>query len=103
MAPALQYLDFELSEGSDGVFTLHAEASTRDGAQHAAAMAEAQQVLDWARLQFPHTQGPAEEGMDWDHDLQVHEEPGGWQAVSLTISASAAFVEAWQAAWVDSG
>jgi hypothetical protein len=91
----LHYLHFDLSEGDDGVSTLHALASTRDDAQHAAVLQEAQQVLDWAWQQFPHSHGPADDGMDWDHELQVLPEAGGWRTVSLTISASERFVQAW--------
>ena len=52
---------------------------------HAAVMAEVRQLLDWAWRAFPHAHGPADEGMDWDHDLQVNAEAGGWQAVTLTV------------------
>ena len=88
----MHYLSFELSESSDGVATLEAMASTAAG-QHAAVMAEVQQVLDWARQHFPHTQGPADDGMDWDHDLQVSVEDGQWHAVTLTLTGSQRFVE----------
>ena len=66
----MHYLSFELSDGDDGIVTLEAMAST-DAAQHPAVMAEAQQVLDWAGQRFPLGHGPVEDGMDWDHDLQV--------------------------------
>jgi hypothetical protein len=92
----LDYLSFDLSEGDAGVTTREALAST-SAAQHAAVMAEAQQVLDWAWRQFPRTHGPAEDGNDWDHDLQVSVEDGGWHAVTLTLTGSAEFVEAFQA------
>jgi hypothetical protein len=94
----LHYLDFETSEGDDGVTTLDALAST-DAAQHAAALAEAQQVLQWAWQQFPQGHGPVDEGMDWDHELQVSEEAGGWHTVSLTLTGSPRFVEAFAAAF----
>lgn len=94
----MHYLSFDLSDGADGVLTLEAMASTA-AAQHAAVMAEAQSLLDWAWREFPHTHGPAEEGMDWDHDLQVAVEAGGWHAVTLTITASERFVEALFAAF----
>lgn len=90
---AVQYLSFEPSEGADGVTTLEAMASTA-AAQHAAVMAEAQQVLDWAWRRFPHTHGPADDGMDWDHDLQVHVEDGRWHTVTLTLTASPRFLAA---------
>ena len=88
----MDYLVFELSEGTDGVTTLEAMAST-PAAGHEAAMAEAQQVLDWAWRRFPATHGPAEAGMDWDHELQVSVEEGGWHVVTLTLTGSQAFVD----------
>ncbi|WP_240636156.1 hypothetical protein [Caldimonas tepidiphila] len=88
----MRYLTFDLSEGADGVTTLEALAST--SAEHQAeVLAEAQQVLDWARQRFPDTHGPVEEGMDWDHDLQVSVEDGQWHSVTLTLSGSPRFVE----------
>lgn len=88
----MDYLSFDLSEDTEGVTTLEALASTSEE-QHGAVMAEVQQVLDWARRSFPHTHGPVDEGMDWDHDLQVNVEPGGWHAVTLTLTGSQRFVE----------
>lgn len=87
------YLSFELGEGDDGVTTIEAVAST-PAAGHAAALAEAQQVLDWAWQQFSHTHGAPEDGADWDHDLQAHVEPDGWHTVALTLTGSPAFVDA---------
>ena len=87
----MQYLSFDLSDNDDGVTTLEALASTR-AADHPAVLAEAQHVLDWAWRRFPHTHGPADEGMDWDHDLQVSVEEGGWHSVTLTLTGSARFV-----------
>lgn len=89
----MRYLTFDLSEGADGVSTLEAMAAT-DAEHHAAAMAEAQQVLAWGWQAFPHSHGPAEEGNDWDHDLQVSIEGGRWHTVTLTLTGSAHFVEA---------
>lgn len=89
----MQFLSFEASDNADGVVTLEAMASTQ-APHREAVMAEVRQVLDWARSAFPHTQGPAEDGMDWDQDLQVSEEPGGWHSVTLTLTASARFAEA---------
>lgn len=91
--PPMRYLSFDVSDNADGVTTLEALAST-PAHQHAAVMAEVEQVLAWARHQFPHTRGAADDGMDWDHDLQVQQEQGGWHAVTLTLSASARFAEA---------
>jgi hypothetical protein len=92
----LNYLSFELSEGSDGIATLEAMAAT-GAEEHAAVMAEVQQVLDWAWTNFPHTHGPADDGMDWDHQLQLGVEGGRWHAVTLTLTGSPRFVEAFLA------
>jgi hypothetical protein len=94
----MRYLSFDLSDNAEGVMTLEALAST-PAAQHAAVMAEVQAVLAWAWREFPHTHGAADDGMDWDHDLQVHEEAGGWHAVTLTLTASPRFAEAFFAAF----
>lgn len=89
----MRYLAFDLSDNADGVLTLEAMAST--GAQaHAQVMDEVDEVLAWAERHFPHTRGAADDGMDWDHDLQVTEEDGGWHTVTLTLSASPAFAQA---------
>ncbi len=93
----MHYLSFDHSDNDEGVTTLEALAST-PAAQHAAVMAEVQQVLDWAWQAFPHTHGAADDGMDWDYDLQVQVEPGSggsaWHTVTLTLTGSARFVEA---------
>jgi hypothetical protein len=60
-------------------------------------------VLDWAWRAFPHTHGPIDDGGDWDDDLQVSAEPGGWHAVTLTISASPAFAREFVAAFGQTG
>ena len=54
-------------------------------------------MLDWAWRAFPHTHGPADEGGEWDHDLQVGVEDGGWHAVTLTITGTAEFALAFAA------
>jgi len=36
--------------------------------------------------------------MDWHHDLQIAVEPGGWQTVTLTLTGTECFVEAFLAA-----
>ena len=89
----MHYLTFDCSEGTDGVTTLEALAST-PAHQHAAVVAEAQQVLDWAWQQFPDTHGTSDEGMDWDHDLQLTVEGATWHTVTLTLTGSARFVAA---------
>ena len=94
----MHYLSFDPSEDADGVTTLEAMASTAAG-QHAAVMAEAQQVLDWAWQHFAHSHGPVDEGMDWDHDLQVQVEDDHWHTVNLTLAGSPRFVEAFLVAF----
>lgn len=94
---ALSYLVFERSEATDGVTALEAMATTA-AEHHEAVLAEASQVLDWARAHFPDTQGAVDEGMDWDHDLQVSiEDDGRWYTVTLTLTGSPRFVDAFQA------
>lgn len=95
----MQHLSFDLSDGSDGILTLEAMASTRasDPKAHAAVMAEVDTVLAWARAAFGDEPGPVEDGHAWDHELLVQEESGGWVTVTLTFSASPAFAEAFQA------
>ena len=92
----MHYLQFDLSDDADGVTTLEAVAATGPD-RHAAVLAEAQQVLDWAWRVFPHSHGPIDEGHDWDHDLQVTEEGDRWQVVTLTLAASPRFAEAFLA------
>jgi hypothetical protein len=94
----MNYLNFDLEDVDDGVATLEAMAST-PLAQHGAVMAEAQQVLDWAWRQFPSAHGPIDDGMDWHHDLQLTVEPGGWHTVTLTLTGSRRFMDAFQAAF----
>lgn len=89
----MRYLSFDLSEDVDGYACLEAMASTT-AAEHALVMAEVAQVLDWAWQRFPHTHGPLDDGLDWDHDLQVTVEGGRWQVVTLTLAGSPRFVEA---------
>jgi len=96
----MHYLTFDLSDTDDGITTLEALVSTT-AEHHAAVMAEVQQVLDWAWQRFPRTHGPADEGMDWDHDLQVNMEGGHWHAVTLTLTASPRFVDEFVAAFGD--
>ena len=94
----LRLLTIDLSDNDEGVVTIEALAST-SAAQHGAAVAEAQQVLDWAWHAFPHTHGPADEGGEWDHDLQVGIEAGGWHAVALTLTGTPEFARAFAAAF----
>lgn len=92
----MDYLSFDLDEVDDGVATLEAMASTLP-ALHTAVMAEVQQVLGWAWRQFPDAHGPVDDGMDWQHDLQETVEPGGWHTVTLTLTGTRHFVQAFQA------
>ena len=95
---ALDFLSFDLTEVDDGVSSLEAMASTALE-QHPAVMAEVQQVLDWAWRHCPGSHGPVDDGMDWDHDLQVLVEDGGWHTVTLTLTGTARFVEAFIASF----
>jgi hypothetical protein len=95
-APHLLTLD--ISDNDEGIVTIEALAST-PAARHAEALAEAQAMLDWAWRAFAHTHGPADDGGEWDHDLQVHVEPGGWHAVTLTLTGTPEFARAFLAAF----
>ena len=97
---ALRLLTLDVSDNDEGVVTIEALAST-SAAQHAAALAEAQQLLDWAWRAFPHTHGPHDDGGEWDHDLQVVDEGGGWHAVTLTLSGTPEFAAAFVQAFGD--
>ncbi len=101
MPLSLRYLSFELSEGDEGVTTLDAMAASRSPADHAAARAEADLVLAWCRREFPHSHGPVEDGMDWDHELQALTESDGWHSVTLTLTGSSRFVAAFEAAFAE--
>ena len=96
----LRYLTVDLSDNDEGITTIEALAST-SAAQHAAALAEAQQVLDWAWRTFPHAHGPADDGGQWDHDLQVGLEGDGWHAVTLTLTGTPEFAAEFSAAFGD--
>jgi hypothetical protein len=85
-------LTFELSDGTDGLATLQAMASSRSAAQHEAALAQAQRLLDWALGQALR-HGPIDEGNDWDHDLHVGLEAGGWWVLTLTITGAPPFID----------
>lgn len=98
MTSTLRYLTVDLTEGSDDVLTLEAMASTRE-AQHAVVMAEVDQMRAWARRQFGGRQGPVEDGHAWDDELLVQREADGWITVTLTLSASPEFAEAFMAVY----
>ncbi len=94
----LRFLTFDVSDNDEGVATIEALAST-SARDHAAVMAETRQVLDWARAAFPHTHGPADDGGEWDHDLQAGVDADGWHAVTLTLTGTAEFASAFAAAF----
>lgn len=96
----MRHLTFDLTDSSDDILTLEAMASTRE-AEHAAVMAEVEQVLAWAQAEFGGRQGPVEDGNTWDHELLVQHEAGGWITVTLTFSALPEFAEAFQAVFVN--
>ncbi len=98
----MDFLTFDVAEVGEGVSSLEAMASTAAG-QHAAVMAEVQQVIDWAWRRFPDSHGPIDDGMEWDHDLQVTVEDGGWHTVTLTLTGTGRFVEELFAAFGDAG
>ncbi len=89
----MDFLTFAIDEVDEGASTLEAMASTMSG-QHAAVMREVQQVLDWAWHRFPDSHGPIDDGMAWHHDLQVNVEHGGWHTVTLTLTGTLRFAEA---------
>ena len=94
----LRYLTFDMSDNDEGVVTIEGLAAT-SLAQHAAVVAEAHAVLDWAWRTFPHTHGPADDGGEWDHDLQVGVDAQGWHAVALTLTGAPAFAAAFTSAF----
>ena len=69
----LDYLDFDYSEDEEGTGTWDAMASVK--AERVPALAaEIAQLLRWANQQFSGRQGAAEDGFDWDYDLQLAED-----------------------------
>ena len=97
--PALAFLCFDPSTDTDGVHTFDALAST-SADRHAAVAAEVQAVLAWAERRFPDGPGDLDEGASWCHDLQTSEE-GNWVTVSLSLSGTAAFADAFASAFAD--
>jgi hypothetical protein len=98
----MEFLTFDVAEVGDGGCSLEAVASTAAG-HHAAVMAEVQQVIDWAWRRSPLAHGPIDDGMEWDHDLQVAVEDGGWHTVVLTMTGTGRFVEELLAVFGDAG
>lgn len=100
MTSPLRTLTLDLTDSSDDVLTLEAMASTRE-AQHADVMEEVDGVMEWARREFAGRQGPVEEGYAWDDELLIQRETDGWITVTLTLSASPEFAQAFMAAFGD--
>jgi len=102
--PTLNCLSFDLSLDTDGVHTFDAQAAAEFGpeasspAMLAQIQAEVQQVLAWAQTHFPDGPGPLDEGCSWCHDLQDQRD-GPWHTVSLSLSGTPAFGEAFAQAF----
>lgn len=117
----MQYLEFDLSEDTEGRCTLEAMASVT--APHwAALLAEVAAVLAWAHRAFPPGPGALDDGAEWDcqlqasgdggADLPVHFDPadgrltvpgppagGARHTLILTLCGTPAFAAAWAEAW----
>lgn len=121
----LQLLDFDRSEDAEGVVCWDALAQPAP-AHNAALLQEVVKVLVWAHQFDEHGPGPLEHGANWDFDLQVTlvqegarsqvvqprfvpsenrltllPEPQAHQcmALSLTLSGTPAFVQAFSEAF----
>ena len=115
----LDYLDFDYSEDEEGNGTWDAMASV-SVARLSALTAEIESVLAWANRAFPGQRAAIEDGGDWDFDLQAQDDAGspllaefdagvgglqiavalsGNTNVTLTISGSAAFADAFREAF----
>ncbi|TDP82834.1 hypothetical protein EV672_10521 [Aquabacterium commune] len=118
--PTLHCLSFDLSLDTDGVHTFDAQAAAAVGAVAAVGSdamlaqirAEVQQVLAWASAHFPDGPGPLDEGCSWCHDVQDQRDgPGSsdgadsphgqWHTVSLSLSGTPAFGEAFAQAFAN--
>ncbi len=101
--PTLHCLSFDLSLDTDGVHTFDAQAAAAVGADAVLAQirAEVQQVLAWAAAHFPDGPGPLDEGCSWCHDVQDQRDgpDGAWHTVSLSLSGTPAFGEAFAQAF----
>lgn len=110
--PTLHCLSFDLSLDTDGVHTFDAQAAAAVGADAMLAQirAEVQQVLAWAAAHFPDGPGPLDEGCSWCHDVQDQRDGpdgtdnanganGHWHTVSLSLSGTSAFGEAFAQAF----
>lgn len=76
-------LDFDWSDGGDGVQTLDALASVWP-CHWPELLNEARLVLDWARQQFGEP-APAEEGGEWDADVQAWVESNPPRVIPLEV------------------
>lgn len=72
-APALRFLDFDVSEDAEGHGCFDAMANVSEG-QWPQLLAEVQGVLDWADATFPGACGPLEDGAQWDYALEGQQE-----------------------------
>lgn len=99
MADRLCHLAVDLGEADAGVLMLEAHSCTRDPAAHAAALREVHAMLAWVRHRWADAEGPVDDGGEWDHLLEVRDEPGGWRTVMFTLTGRAALVEAVGAAF----
>lgn len=101
--PTLHCLSFDLSLDTDGVHTFDAQAAAAVGADAVLAQirAEVQQVLAWAAAHFPDGPCPLDEGCSWCHDVQDQRDgpDGAWHTVSLSLSGTPAFGEAFAQAF----
>ena len=118
-AQSLDYLIFDYSEDEEGNGTWDAMASV-SVARLSALTAEIESVLAWANRAFPGQRAAIEDGGDWDFDLQAQDDSGnsliadfdaraskaqiaaaptGNTNVTLTISGSAAFADAFREAF----
>jgi hypothetical protein len=93
MATRLQYLDFDFSDEESGRGSFDAMASVTPDRLHAL-QAEIAAVLEWATSVF----GPeaADDEGEWAHELQSVDEPGPRTTVTLTLSGSPAFCDAFR-------
>jgi hypothetical protein len=92
---ALQYLEFDCSEDTEGVVCWDALAQPTS-CHTVALIHEVMQLLNWASHFSPHGPGPLDEGADWDFDLQIqlhsasglHSTPvrAQWQATQATLA-----------------
>ena len=71
---SLRFLDFDLSEDTDGLRTWDALASP--GAAHTGTLLAEVHALTQHLTQQLGTPGPLDEGHVWDMDLQIHDDQG---------------------------